>query len=125
RSSNSATCEVGVAKRVPPALSGRSRMARNCSGIPSPDRVQIGRWHGANRRRLPGKEAPMTGSSARIHRTALVHPTAQLADDVTVGPYVVIDGSVTLGPGCVVQAHAHLIGPLTLGRNNVIHTGAV
>jgi UDP-N-acetylglucosamine acyltransferase len=67
----------------------------------------------------------MTGSFARIHRTAVVHPTAQLADDVTIGPYVVIDGSVTLGPGCVIQAHAHLIGPLTLGRNNVIHTGAV
>src|SRR5437016_2709061 len=67
----------------------------------------------------------MTGTSARVHRTAIIHPDAQLADDVTIGPYVVIDGPVTLGPGCVVRPQAHLIGPLTLGRNNVVHTGAV
>src|SRR4051794_37714203 len=68
----------------------------------------------------------MTGtSSARVHRTALVHPDARLADGVSVGPYVVIDGPVTLGPGCVVRPHAHLIGPLTLGRNTLVHSGAV
>ena len=68
----------------------------------------------------------MSGStSARVHRTAIVHPAARLADDVTVGPYAVLEGAVTLGPGCVVRPHAHLIGPLTLGRDNLVGTGAV
>src|SRR5262249_24280301 len=55
---------------------------------------------------------------ARVHRTAVVSPAACLADDVAVGPFVVIDGPVTLGPGTVVRAHAHLIGPLALGSDN-------
>jgi UDP-N-acetylglucosamine acyltransferase len=61
----------------------------------------------------------------RIHPTALVSDEARLAEDVTVGPFTIIDGPVTLGPGCAVGPHAHLIGPLTLGRGNIIHTGAV
>ncbi len=61
----------------------------------------------------------------RVHRTAIVSAAAQLAADVTVGPYTVIDGPVTLGPGCVVRAHAHLIGPLTMGANNDVGTGCV
>lgn len=62
---------------------------------------------------------------ARIHRTAIISPSSQLADDVTVGPYVVLDGAVTLGPGCVVRAHAHLIGPIALGSNNDVGSGCV
>jgi UDP-N-acetylglucosamine acyltransferase len=62
---------------------------------------------------------------ARVHRTAVVSPAALLADDVAVGPFVVIDGPVTLGPGTVVRAHAHLIGPLTLGAGNDLGTGCV
>jgi UDP-N-acetylglucosamine acyltransferase len=61
----------------------------------------------------------------RKHPTALVSPEAQLADDVQVGPYAVIEGPVRLGPGCVVRPHAHLIGPLTVGCRNQIFTGVV
>jgi UDP-N-acetylglucosamine acyltransferase len=63
--------------------------------------------------------------SARIHPTALVAPEADLADHVEVGPYAVIEGPVRLGPGCVIRPHVHLIGPLTMGRDNVVFTGAV
>lgn len=63
--------------------------------------------------------------SARIHPTALVSPEADLADGVEVGPYVVIEGSVRLGPGCVVRPHAHLCGTLVMGRNNTVYSGAV
>jgi UDP-N-acetylglucosamine acyltransferase len=55
---------------------------------------------------------------ALIHPTALVSADATLADDVRVGPYAVIEGPVSLGSGCVVEAHARLIGPLTAGANN-------
>jgi UDP-N-acetylglucosamine acyltransferase len=63
--------------------------------------------------------------SARVHPTAVVSPEADLADDVEVGPFVVIEGAVRLGPGCVVRPYAHLIGPLTMGRGNKVYSGAV
>jgi UDP-N-acetylglucosamine acyltransferase len=63
--------------------------------------------------------------SARIHPSAVVSPLAELADDVEVGPLVVIEGRVRLGPGCVLRPFAHLVGPLTMGRQNVVFSGAV
>ena len=33
----------------------------------------------------------------KIHPTAIISPEAILADDVSVGPYAIIDGPVTLG----------------------------
>jgi UDP-N-acetylglucosamine acyltransferase len=60
-----------------------------------------------------------------IHPTAVVSPEAELADDVRVGPYVVIEGHVRVGPGCVLRPHAVLCGPLTLGHDNVVYSGAV
>jgi UDP-N-acetylglucosamine acyltransferase len=61
----------------------------------------------------------------RIHPTAIIDPLAQLADDVTIGPYVTIQGPVKLGRGCVVQDMAQLIGPMTLGENNTVGRGAI
>jgi UDP-N-acetylglucosamine acyltransferase len=63
--------------------------------------------------------------SARVHPTAVISPEAELADDVQVGPFVVIEGLVRLGPGCVIRPYAHLIGPLTMGRGNKVYGGAV
>ena len=37
--------------------------------------------------------------SARIHPTALIDPEVEIADDVQVGPYVVVEGAVRIGPG--------------------------
>lgn len=60
-----------------------------------------------------------------LHPTAIIAPTAQLAPDVQVGPYAVIEGNVILGPGCVVGPFVHLLGHTTLGARNRIHAGAV
>src|SRR3974390_2436500 len=60
-----------------------------------------------------------------IHPSAIISREARLAEDVTVGPFVVIDGPVIVGAGSVIHAHAHLIGLVTLGKNNEIFTGAV
>src|SRR5262245_38839811 len=63
--------------------------------------------------------------SAQVHPTAVVSPEADLATDVRIGPYAVLEGKVRLGPGCVVRPGAYLIGPLTMGRNNSIYSGAI
>ena len=57
---------------------------------------------------------------ARIHPTALVDASAQLADDVEIGPYSIIGEHVTIGAGTTVGAHAVITGHTTIGANNQI-----
>jgi UDP-N-acetylglucosamine acyltransferase len=61
----------------------------------------------------------------RVHPTAIIAPEAELAEDVQVGPYVVIEGRVHIGSGSVIRPHAYLVGPLTLGQNNQIYSGVI
>ena len=61
---------------------------------------------------------------ARIHPTAIVDPSAELADDVEVGPYAIVGARVTVGAGSRILAHATVEGPTTLGRGNVVHPHA-
>jgi len=63
--------------------------------------------------------------SARIHSTAVISDEADLAADVQIGPFCVIEGRVVLGEGCVVHPHVHMIGPMTIGPRNQIWTGSV
>jgi UDP-N-acetylglucosamine acyltransferase len=63
--------------------------------------------------------------SARIHATAVISSEADLDEEVQVGPQVVIEGPVRVGPGCVLRPGAHLIGPLTMGRHNTVFSHAV
>jgi UDP-N-acetylglucosamine acyltransferase len=60
-----------------------------------------------------------------IHPTAIVDPRAEIDASADIGPYVVVDGPVVVGPGTRVLAHAMLTGHTTIGRDNVIHMGAV
>ena len=55
----------------------------------------------------------------------MIDPEADLGEDVQVGPFVVIEGRVRIGPGCVVKAGAHLLGPLTMGEHNQVYSHAV
>jgi UDP-N-acetylglucosamine acyltransferase len=67
----------------------------------------------------------MTTTAERIHPTAIISPEAQLADDVCVGPFAILEGPVKVGAGCVIHPHARLIGPLTMGRDNQVWSNAV
>lgn len=67
----------------------------------------------------------MPTPSVRIHPTAVISPQAELAESVQVGPFAVIEGAVRLGPGCVLRPYVHLIGPLTMGRDNLVFSGCV
>ena len=60
-----------------------------------------------------------------IHPTALVDRRAEIDASADIGPYVIVDGPVVIGPGTRVLAHAVLNGHTTIGRDNVIHMGAV
>jgi UDP-N-acetylglucosamine acyltransferase len=53
-----------------------------------------------------------------IHTTAVVDPGAELAADVSVGPYTVIGPDVVVGAGSVIGPHVVINGPTRLGREN-------
>lgn len=60
-----------------------------------------------------------------IHATAIVDPRAELAPDVEIGPYAVVDGPVRMGSGCRLLAHACVMGDTTFGDDNVVYPHAV
>ena len=60
-----------------------------------------------------------------IHSTAIIHKRAKLDPSVRIGPYVVIDENVELGPGCVLGPFAHLTGTTVVGANNRFFAGCV
>jgi UDP-N-acetylglucosamine acyltransferase len=60
-----------------------------------------------------------------IHSTAIVSPRAQIDPTAEIGPYVVIDGEVTVGPQCRIAPHVYITGFTTLGTGNHVHAGAV
>ncbi|MCE1226917.1 MAG: acyl-ACP--UDP-N-acetylglucosamine O-acyltransferase [Geobacteraceae bacterium] len=56
-----------------------------------------------------------------IHASAIVHPSAQLAEGVEIGPYAIIEEHAIIGKGTSIGAHA-VIGKWTeLGENNQIY----
>lgn len=60
-----------------------------------------------------------------IHSTAHIHPKANLASNLRIGPGVVIDKHVTIGEGCEIRAHAVITGYTTIGNHNQIGYGAI
>ena len=55
-----------------------------------------------------------------IHSTAIIDPTAKIAEDVSVGAYAVIGPGVEIDSGTQVGDHATIYGPTTIGRENQI-----
>lgn len=61
----------------------------------------------------------------KIHPTAIIHPAAEVADDVEIGPCVCIEGPSVIGPGCILHARAVIAGTVRMGRGNRIGYGAI
>lgn len=53
-----------------------------------------------------------------IHPSAIVHPSAKIAENVTVGPFSVIEEHVSIDQGTVVGPHVVINGHTTIGKNN-------
>lgn len=53
---------------------------------------------------------------AQIHPTAIVHPSARLADDALIGAYTTVEEDVQVGPGCRIGNYVTLGTRLVLGR---------
>jgi UDP-N-acetylglucosamine acyltransferase len=55
-----------------------------------------------------------------IDPRAIIAPSAELAADVSVGPYSIIGSGVQIGPRTVIGPHAVINGPTTIGADNRI-----
>ncbi|MDZ4831707.1 MAG: acyl-ACP--UDP-N-acetylglucosamine O-acyltransferase [Phycisphaerae bacterium] len=58
--------------------------------------------------------------TVRIHPTAIVDPSANLADGVTVGPYCIIGPKVTIGENTELRSHIIVESHSRVGRDNVV-----
>lgn len=55
-----------------------------------------------------------------IHQTAIIDPTAVIADDVEIGAYTTIGAGVEIDEGCEIKSHVVINGPTKIGKNNRI-----
>lgn len=62
---------------------------------------------------------------SKIHPTAIIHPSAVLAECVEIGPYSIIEADVVIGAGSVLREHATVRRYTTLGQNNTVDSYAV
>jgi len=56
-----------------------------------------------------------------IHETAIIDPSAKIADDVEIGPYSIIGADVEIGPGNWIGPHVVINGPTKIGKDNRIY----
>jgi UDP-N-acetylglucosamine acyltransferase len=61
----------------------------------------------------------------KAHATALVDPSARIADDVELGPFCVVGPEVQIGPGCRLIARVIVTGTVSIGHRNVFHPNVV
>ena len=62
----------------------------------------------------------MTATHAGIHRTAVVDPKAEIGRNVTIGPFCVVAGNVTLHDGVTLHPHVAVTGRTTVGIDSTI-----
>jgi UDP-N-acetylglucosamine acyltransferase len=64
-------------------------------------------------------------STVTIHPLAAVSPDAQLARNVEVGPFCVIESGAVVGEGCRLASHVVIRSGTRLGKNNRVSEGAI
>ncbi|MFQ5882148.1 MAG: acyl-ACP--UDP-N-acetylglucosamine O-acyltransferase [Candidatus Methylomirabilales bacterium] len=75
--------------------------------------------------KMGGGSAPRRGKLLRLHRTAIVSPSAKMSDGVTIGPYSTIGENVCIGEGTVIGSHVVIDGWTEIGRGCQIFSHAV
>ena len=59
--------------------------------------------------------------ATNIHPTAIVDPSARIADNVQIGPYCIVGPNVSLGEGSVLGPHCVIDGHTLIGQNNTFY----
>ena len=56
-----------------------------------------------------------------IHESSIIHPSAEIDDDVQIGPFCIIGEKVKIKSGSKLLSHVVLKGPTTVGKNNIFY----
>lgn len=62
--------------------------------------------------------------SIQVHATAIVHPSAKLANNVEIGPFCIVEADVEIGENTRLLSHATLGNGARIGTDSVIYPGA-
>ena len=57
-----------------------------------------------------------------IHKTSIIESGAEIADNVTIGPYCIIGKDVKIGKGTIIKSHSVIEGNTSIGENNTIYS---
>lgn len=63
--------------------------------------------------------------AAGVHSTAVIHPSAKIGKNASIGPYVVVEEDVQIGKNCVLLAHVVIYRGARIGNNFLAHAHAV
>ena len=55
-----------------------------------------------------------------IHSSSIIDPSAEIADDVEIGPFCLVGADVEIGSGTKIESHVILKGPMKIGERNHI-----
>ena len=58
---------------------------------------------------------------AQVHSLSVVHPSAQIADDVEIGPFCTVGAGVVLGAKCQLISHVVIDGDTRVGFGNTFY----
>tara|TARA_R110001583_G_scaffold177418_2_gene332629 strand:- start:129017 stop:129787 length:771 start_codon:yes stop_codon:yes gene_type:complete len=56
-----------------------------------------------------------------IHKTAIIDPSANIAENVSIGAYSIIGANVDVSANCEIGPHVVINGPTKIGKNNKIY----
>ncbi len=59
-----------------------------------------------------------------IHPTAIIDSTAQIGENVSIGPYCIVEADTVLGDDCVLKSHVLIANHTTIGKGNKIYSFA-
>jgi UDP-3-O-[3-hydroxymyristoyl] glucosamine N-acyltransferase len=60
-----------------------------------------------------------------VHATAVIHQSARIGRNASIGPYVVVDADAQIGDNCVLLAHVVIYRGAKIGNNFFAHAHAV
>ena len=61
-----------------------------------------------------------------IHPTALIHPGAEIGDNVHIGPYVIVENNVHIGEATRIESSNRIASGARIGRNcSILHGAAI
>jgi UDP-N-acetylglucosamine acyltransferase len=63
--------------------------------------------------------------STQIHKSAIIHPEAKIGDNVSIGPFTIVEQNVIIGEGTQIASNALLASGARIGTGCKISHGAV